>query len=210
MVYDKAMQEKMSNNFYLIGIDEAGRGPLAGPVAVGAVCVAIDDEDFKIFSHGVRDSKLLSAKQREEWFQKILLQTQKGKFSFSAAFSSADMIDTEGLTNAIRHALASALSKLKCKPEDTLILLDGGLRAPKRYPNQITIIRGDDIQPIISFASIAAKVLRDKKMIALAKKYPEYGFERHKGYGTREHYEMIAKHGILEGIHRKSFLGIVE
>jgi ribonuclease HII len=194
---------------YLVGVDEAGRGPLAGTVAVGVACVFFGDKNFKKFSRGVRDSKKLSERQREEWFVKMAKEKGKGKgFDFSVAFAGSEMIDTRGLSFAIRHALANALKKLRLPPEEAFILLDGGLRAPKKYLHQKTIIHGDDLEPIISLASVAAKVSRDKRMRALAKKYTEYGFEKHKGYGTKAHYEAIEKYGILEGIHRKSFLGI--
>ena len=207
-VYDKEMIKRTIPREvrYIVGIDEAGRGPLAGPVALGVACVCLDDKTFKKFSLGVRDSKKLSEKQREEWFAKMMTEKTKGNFSFAVSFASAEIIDTRGLSFAIRRALANALKKLNCSPEETLILLDGGLHAPKEFLYQKTIIHGDDIEPIISLASISAKVLRDRKMIALAKKYPEYGFERHKGYGTKAHYEALEKYGILEGIHRKSFL----
>jgi ribonuclease HII len=205
---------------YIIGVDEAGRGPLAGSVAVGLACVSVDNKNFKEFSRGVRDSKKLSEKQREAWFAKMMLEKKKwspsskkrctsahqGKFDFSVSFASAQMIDTRGLSFAIQYALSSVLKKLRCPPEKTLVLLDGGLHASKEYTHQKTIIHGDDIEPIISLASISAKVTRDRKMRALAKKYPEYGFEKHKGYGTKAHYKAIEKYGILEGIHRKSFL----
>ena len=193
---------------YVIGIDEAGRGPLAGPVSVGAACFCISDRRrFSVFSKGVKDSKKLNEKQREEWFTKMEKESSLGKLSFSVSFSSAEMIDTHGLSLAVRKALSETLVKLSRPSESTLILLDGALYAPKEYPFQKTIIHGDDIEPIISLASIAAKVLRDRKMRVLAKKYPEYGFEHHKGYGTKKHYEMVAKYGVLEGIHRKTFLG---
>jgi ribonuclease HII len=195
-----------SNIKYIIGIDEAGRGPLAGSVAVGTFCISADNKNFKKFSRGVRDSKKLSEEQREAWFIKMTLEKKLGKIDFAVAFTNAEMIDTKGLSFAIRHALASALKKLNLPPEETLVLLDGGLHAPKEYINQKTIIHGDDIEPIISLASISAKVTRDRKMRTLAKKYPEYGFEKHKGYGTKAHYKAIAKYGILEGVHRKSFL----
>ncbi|MFA5830975.1 MAG: ribonuclease HII [Candidatus Paceibacterota bacterium] len=192
---------------YVIGIDEAGRGPLAGPVSLGVACFCADDiRRFKKFSAGVRDSKKLSEKQREEWFAKMEEEMTLAEFSFAVSFSSSAVIDSRGLSFAIRRALSDALSALSRPPERTLVLLDGGLHAPEEYIFQETIIHGDDIEPIISLASIAAKVSRDRKMRALAKKYPEYGFEKHKGYGTREHYEMIEKYGVLEGVHRKSFL----
>jgi len=192
---------------YIIGIDEAGRGPLAGPVSVGAACFRISKRRrFVLFSKGVKDSKKLNEKQREVWFAKIEKEVFSEKFSFAVSFSSSEMIDTYGLSFAIKSALSKAIAKLSCPPESTLVLLDGSLHAPEEYIFQKTIIHGDDIEPIISLASIAAKVLRDRKMVALSKKYPEYGFERHKGYGTKKHYEMIKKYGILSGIHRKTFL----
>jgi ribonuclease HII len=133
-------------------------------------------------------------------------EKKQGNFVFAVSFGSAMMIDTRGITFAIRHALADSLKKLNRPPEQTLVLLDGGLRAPAEYAFQKTIVKGDEKEPVISLASIAAKVLRDKKLYALAKKYPEYGFEKHKGYGTSSHYAAIAKHGVLEKVHRKSFL----
>lgn len=191
---------------YIIGIDEAGRGPLAGPVAVGAFCIcAADVREFRKFSVGVRDSKKLSESLREEWFAKMLYQKKIGNFTFAVSFGSAGMIDRRGITFAIRHALAQSLKKIGCPPKETVVLLDGGLRAPEEYLFQKTIIQGDEKEPVISLASIAAKVLRDKKMIKLAKQHPEYGFEKHKGYGTKAHYEAIARDGILK-VHRKSFL----
>ncbi len=191
---------------YIVGIDEAGRGPLAGPVAVGAFSVCADFlHDFKKFSAGVKDSKQLTEKKREEWFAKIRKEKKEKKFSFAVSFASAGMIDKRGLSFAVRHALAASLKKSNCPPAQTLVLLDGGLRAPEEYAYQKTIIKGDEKEPVIALASIAAKVLRDRKMVALSKKYPEYGFEKHRGYGTAAHYEAISKYGVLE-VHRKSFL----
>lgn len=193
---------------YIIGIDEAGRGPLAGPVAVGAFCVGAGADsvrDFKKFSAGVKDSKKLSESQREGWFAKMLCEKKFGNISFAVSFASAGMIDRRGIVFAIRRALALSLKKLKVAPEQTLVLLDGGLRAPEEYTFQETIIKGDEKEPIIALASITAKVLRDRKMRALAKRYPQYGFEKHKGYGTAAHYAAIMCYGAL-GVHRKSFL----
>ncbi len=193
---------------YVIGIDEAGRGPLAGPVSVGAVCFCVSKRRrFSLFSKGVRDSKKLSEKQREEWFIRIEKEVSLKKFSFAVSFSSSEMIDTRGLSFAIRNALLETLEKLACPYKKTLILLDGSLHAPKEYPYQKTIIHGDDIEPVISLASIVAKVLRDRKMRAISQQYPEYGFERNKGYGTKKHYEMLRKYGVLKGVHRNTFLG---
>jgi ribonuclease HII len=193
---------------HIVGIDEAGRGPLAGPVAVGVFCISTQfaQKDFKKFSRGVRDSKKLTARKREDWFAKILSEKKNGNLSFAVSFASAQMIDRRGIVFAIRHAMKKALSTLPCDPSKTLVYLDGGLRAPEEFLFQETIIRGDDLIPEISLASIAAKVSRDALMLRLANKYPEYGFEKHKGYGTAKHYEKIKEYGVVEGVHRKSFL----
>jgi ribonuclease HII len=192
---------------YVVGVDEVGRGPLAGPLAVGAFCVPVERmRDFKKFSVGVRDSKKLSEKKREEWFGRILHGVGAKKFSFVVSFASTEIIDRHGLSFALHTTLSESLKKLKIPPTETLVLLDGGLYAPKEYLFQKTIIKGDEKEQIISLSSIAAKVLRDRKMVALAKKYPEYGFEKHKGYGTALHYDAILQFGEIEKIHRKSFL----
>lgn len=193
---------------HIVGIDEAGRGPLAGPVAVGVFCMSAEFArmDFKEFSRGVRDSKKLTASKREEWFAKILAEERGANISFAVSFASARMIDRRGIVFAIRSAMKKALCTLPCDPQNTLVYLDGGLRAPEEFLFQETIIHGDDRIPAISLASIAAKVTRDKLMLRVAKRYPKYGFEKHKGYGTAEHYKNIEKYGVLEGVHRKSFL----
>ncbi|MBI2120870.1 MAG: ribonuclease HII [Parcubacteria group bacterium] len=202
---------KTRENFrYIVGIDEAGRGPLAGPVAVGAFCARADFCGFKNFSAGVKDSKQLSEKKREEWYAKMLCEKELGNFSFAVSFASSGMIDRRGLSFALKHAIALSLEKLACPPEHTLVLLDGGLYAPAEYIFQETIIKGDEKEPVVSLASIAAKVLRDRMMIRLAKQHPVYGFEKHKGYGTAAHYIAIARHGVLEKVHRKSFLAKFE
>jgi ribonuclease HII len=193
-------------NIFLIGIDEAGRGPLAGPIAVGAFSIKSKDilKKFK----GVKDSKQLSEKQREEWFKQIKNEKAKGKISFAVSFSSAGTIDTKGLTHATKAALNRCLKRLEkhgFAAKNSRILLDGSLYAPSRYKNQKTIIDGDAKEPSIALASICAKVLRDRKMKRLAKKFPHYGFEIHKGYGTKAHYKAIKKYG-MSPIHRRSFL----
>jgi len=197
---------KQGISIFTIGIDEAGRGPLAGPISVGAFSVRSKDilKKFK----GVKDSKQLSEKQREEWFRKIKSEKAKGKILYAVSFSSAGIIDSKGITHATKAALNRCLKRLENKdfaPLKCKILLDGSLYAPSRYTNQKTIIDGDAKEPIIALASICAKVLRDRKMKRLAKKYPRYGFEMHKGYGTKAHYRAIKKHGISP-IHRRSFL----
>lgn len=205
-------------NYVIIGIDEAGRGPLAGPVSVAAVAVTVNAKPIyrnskqiqnlkfknsKLLKN-IRDSKKLSAKQREEWAEVI-----KKKFKYSVVMISAKTIDKIGISRAIKLATARLLRQLSTsevnsweKPD--LVLLDGSLKAPKKY-NQKTIIKGDEKIAIISAASIMAKTTRDAKMMRLHKKIPEYGFDKHKGYGTKLHYQKIKKHGV-SSIHRRTYL----
>jgi ribonuclease HII len=225
LVYNVFMQRKFKAKF-LIGIDEAGRGPLAGPVAVGAFAIR-SKEVLKMFK-GARDSKKMTPAAREAVFLKIKQAQKDGHVYYSVSYSSAGVIDKKGIVPAIKSALNRSLKKLergfvrglslykaryKGYPRyvrglslyNCHVLLDGSLKAPRRYVNQRTIIGGDDIEPVISLASICAKVLRDQKMMRVAKKYPQYGFEVHKGYGTKAHYKAIKKHGFSKE-HRKSFL----
>ncbi len=200
------MASSHKSKVFLIGIDEAGRGPLAGPISVGAFAVK-SKGSLKLFK-GVKDSKQLSEKQREKWFAIIRTHSKKGTVSYAVSFSNAATIDTKGLTRATRMAMGRSLKRLEANgfaPIDSRVLLDGSLYAPSKYVNQTTIIDGDAKEPIIALASICAKVLRDRKMKRLAKLYPQYGFEIHKGYGTKAHYKAIRKHGISE-LHRATFL----
>jgi ribonuclease HII len=206
------IRELLMKHKYVIGIDEAGRGPLAGPVSVGAVLFERDEyEKFKKENKETlagRDSKKLSEKKREEWFENIESRQGKalaGEFNFSVGFSSNKVIDTKGIVPAISIAIEKIFSEFNKKPEECLVLLDGNLKAPEEFKNQETIIKGDEKEPVISLASIVAKVSRDRYIVDLSKKYPEYGFEKHKGYGTKVHYEKIRKHGLCT-IHRRSFL----
>lgn len=191
---------------YIVGIDEAGRGPLAGPVAVGAVMVpSARLKEFISFFRGIKDSKKLSAQRRERWFGKIETAKKNGILEFKVSFSGSGTIDKRGINFAISRSINGTLRKLECPGNRSLILLDGGLRASADYRAQRTIIRGDEHVMIISVASIAAKVLRDRLMERFAREYPHYGFDEHKGYGTAEHFKKIRKHG-LSKIHRRSFL----
>ncbi len=193
---------------HLIGIDEVGRGPVAGPVAVCAAMVRFDNVRLKSKSVNkfkdlpkLRDSKRLTEKGREVWYEVL-----KDNITFQLSYASAKEIDKKGIAVCIRSLIQKNLKKLNVKPEEVLILLDGSLKVPAEYIHQETIIGGDDKEPIISFASIYAKVERDRLMIRMARKYPQYGFERHKGYGTQLHMQAIKKHGISE-VHRKTYLG---
>lgn len=187
---------------FLVGIDEAGRGPLAGPVAVGVVVVPVQF-DFNLLE-GVRDSKQMSGLGREIWFEKIRVFEEMHGLRHTVQFSSTRYIDEHGIVPAVRTAVARGLRALEVVPEHSELLLDGTLRAPQKFIYQKTIIRGDQTEPLISLASIAAKVRRDRLMHQHALRFPEYGFEVHKGYGTPAHREALNKHGLCD-IHRKSF-----
>lgn len=203
---------------FVIGIDEVGRGPLAGPVAVGAVCVYTEHcSRVKKLFPVVWDSKKLSAKAREAWLVRIREAEMAGFLTTAVAFVSPGVIDKKGIAPSIRMGLAKVLQNVGPSRFDldkshpcqgrtlTKVLLDGGLRAPAEYKNQQTIIKGDEKKLVIALASIVAKVARDARMVALGKKFPDYGFERHKGYGTRAHCEAIKKNGMMPH-HRRSFL----
>lgn len=184
---------------WTIGIDEAGRGPLAGPVSVGVFAVS---NNFNVAQlEGIRDSKQISEKKREEWYKALTTMEQ---CRCAVAFSSPQFIDTEGIVFAIQNALDRALAKLKLDPALCTVLLDGSLHAPKEYVSQKTIIRGDVTEPVISSAAILAKVKRDAYMKKVAGEYPLYLFEKHKGYGTKVHCEAIRTHGVSP-LHRVSF-----
>lgn len=202
---------------FLIGIDEVGRGPIAGPVAIGVVKLKV--ESLKVnteWGRGFKDSKKLSPKARGAWFEKIKEARNEGWLEYAVAFVAPSVIDKKGVVHAISAAITRALKDIDfsgpqlrgqaSKYGEVRVLLDGGLRAPAHYKDQETIIRGDEKELVIALASIVAKVMRDKRMVALAKKFPHHGFEQHKGYGTRAHYAAIKKHGITPH-HRKSFLG---
>ena len=191
-----------------IGIDEAGRGPLAGPVAVGVASFKTKDKRrLKRVFKKIRgkDSKKLTATDREKWFEIIKTEEEKGNLHFAVSFVGARTIDKKGIVFAIKTALIQSLKKIDANPKTTKILLDGGLHAPQKYQHQKTIIRGDESELSISLASIVAKVLRDRKMLRLSQKYPTYGFDKHKGYGTKYHCQQILKHGPSHE-HRISFL----
>ena len=183
---------------YIVGVDEVGRGPIAGPVAVCAV--ALTAEQIVQFA-GVRDSKQISENVREAWYAKA----KEAQIRCAVSFVSGAKIDRYGIVPSIRSALDASLAKLALDPSECEVLLDGGLRAPAQYIHQTTIIRGDATETAISLASIIAKVTRDAHMVSESNKYPLYGFETHKGYGTRAHYTALRAYGMSD-IHRRSFL----
>ncbi len=187
---------------HIVGIDEAGRGPLAGPVAVGLVRIS---EGFnKKFFKGIKDSKQLSADERELWYSLALEAKKRGELDFHAALVSEKVIDRHGIAYALRLGIKRSIEKLGIN-KDAQIFLDGALKAPVEFRHQLTVIRGDEKIPIISLASIVAKVTRDRWMVRLAKKFPEFNFDIHKGYGTEMHRTALRKYGRTV-IHRQSFL----
>ena len=186
---------------WIVGVDEAGRGPLAGPVTVGLVKIPADF-DWELVS-GVRDSKKISEKKREVIYKRVLeLHIQK-KLSYVVKSVSAKSIDSKGIAPAIRRSIEAGIADLECDPADTYIKLDGSLHAPAVY-EQETIIKGDDKEMVIGLASIMAKVTRDHYMVEQDMIYPKYGLAQHKGYGTKAHMAAIAEHGFTP-IHRQSY-----
>lgn len=179
------------------GIDEAGRGPLAGPVV--AACV-VPGEDFDII--GINDSKKLSARKREELFEQI---TSKA-LAYGVGMADNDIIDEINILNATKKAMAEAAAgaeKMLGRPIE-LLLIDAVVLDNTDTPHR-SIIKGDASSLAIAAASVIAKVTRDRLMERYDKEYPGYGFAGHKGYGTAAHYEAIASLGITP-IHRKTFL----
>jgi ribonuclease HII len=191
---------------YIIGVDEVGRGPLAGPVTVCACMVTKKHHDYiKKECKDIDDSKKLSEQKRNH-FNRLAHQLKKeGTLFFACSSVSAPVIDARGITYAIRLALSRSLAKLSHEREHTKVFLDGGLKAPHTYIHQETIIGGDGTQWLISLASVIAKCYRDKAMVRYSKQYPEYGFDQHKGYGTQQHRNALKKYGVCP-LHRKTWV----
>ena len=192
---------------HIVGIDEAGRGPLAGPVAVGIVVIPSNPSTAlrtRKFFKGIKDSKQLTHEERELWYSLALEAKKKGELDFHASLVSERVIDRHGISYALRLGIKRCLEKLGVNPTSQ-IFLDGALKAPIQFKHQLTVIRGDEKIPIISLASVVAKVTRDRRMVRLAKKFPEFSFEINKGYGTRLHLSALEKYGRTV-IHRQSFL----
>jgi len=175
----------------IAGVDEAGRGPLAGPVVAAAVVL-----DPAFISDGIADSKALDAKSRQSVYQAIVATARVG-----IGVAGVDRIDSDNILNASLWAMAQAVALLDCRPR--LVLVDGN-RSPHLDCATRAIVQGDAKCFSIAAASIVAKVTRDAMMAELARDYPDYGFDRHKGYGTREHHAAIARHGVTPH-HRRSF-----
>lgn len=182
----------------IAGIDEVGRGCLAGAVVAGAVVL----DPAKPLPEGLNDSKKLSKKRREA----IAHELRESAFSWSVGMAEAEEIDETNILQATKEAMARAISGLD--PEPDFLLIDGYPVKRLELPQQ-AIIKGDSVSASIAAASIIAKVYRDKLMSELDLVYPEYGFAKHAGYGTKAHFEALRRHGACP-IHRKSFKGVVE
>jgi len=178
---------------FIAGIDEAGRGPLAGPVCVAAV---IMPHNMRV--DGVNDSKKVSEKKREELYEKIVSEA----VAYNVVFVGHKEIDRINILEATRLGMEQAYAGLSVKPE--IVFIDAVSKVKTAAPN-VPIIRGDELSYNIAAASILAKVSRDKLMIEYDKKFPLYGFCRNKGYGTEEHIAAIKAYGLCE-IHRLTFV----
>ena len=186
-------EHKYSEYHAICGIDEAGRGPLAGPVYAAAVILPND-----IIIKGINDSKKLSEKKREELFEEI---TEKA-IAYNIFSVDEKRIDEINILNATYEAMNGAVNGLSTAPN--FVLIDGNRISGMEIPHE-TVVKGDSKSISIAAASILAKVSRDRFICQMAEKYPEYGFEKHKGYGTKAHNEAILKYGPCP-IHRRTFL----
>lgn len=177
----------------ICGVDEAGRGPLAGPVCAAAVILP---PHLRI--PGLNDSKKLSDKRRRELFPMICDQA----LAYGIAFATEQEIDEINILHATFLAMERALAQLKIRPD--LVLIDGNRQKDFGLPVK-TVVKGDSLSANIAAASVLAKVTRDDFMVRQAEQFPEYGFEIHKGYGTKAHYAALEQYGACP-IHRKTFL----
>ncbi|HEU4677224.1 MAG TPA: ribonuclease HII [Candidatus Paceibacterota bacterium] len=187
---------------YIVGVDEAGRGPLAGPVAVGAVVVS-HDFDWALLP-GVDDSKRVPAVERLRIYGEAKALKASGVLDYAVSLVAPSVIDRAGIVRAVARGISRSLSKLALDPTLVEVRLDGLLRAPRAYGFQRTIVGGDGLEKVIGLASIMAKVTRDRFMERVARRYPHYGFDAHKGYGTPEHRKAILEHDLCP-LHRRSY-----
>ena len=189
--YERALYAE--GRFFIAGVDEVGRGPLAGPVVTAAVILP---KDFSLL--GVDDSKKLSAKRRDELFEEI----KSAALCWAIGRRDNICIDKINILEATKEAMAEAIHKLSIVPDH--VLIDAVTLKNLNIP-QTAIIRGDSTSVSIAAASILAKVTRDREMVAYHEQYPWYAFDSNKGYGTKAHYDGLDAHGLCP-LHRKSFL----
>ena len=196
LLYERTAREE---GYTLVcGVDEAGRGPLAGPVFAAAVILPPDT-----IIEGVNDSKKLSEKKREALFDVI----REKALAYGIAAADHSEIDDINILNATYLAMRRAVEMLEPAPD--LIIVDGNRLPPDLPAEGRTLVKGDALCHSIACASILAKVSRDRFMLAMAEKYPQYQFEKHKGYGTAAHIAALREHGVCP-IHRRSFLKKIE
>lgn len=188
--YENALVQSGCN--YIAGIDEAGRGPLAGPVVVAGVIMPLDE-----VIDGVNDSKKLSAKKRDELFDKIMSKA----LDVQVAIIDCKVIDEINILNATKRGMLQCIDGFA---QVDKVLIDA-VKLDAKVPT-LSIIHGDALSYNIAAASIVAKVTRDRLMLEYDKQYPQYGFAKHKGYGTAEHIVALKKYGPCD-IHRRSFIG---
>ena len=189
--YEHACAEQGYN--IICGIDEAGRGPLAGPVCAAAVILPMDLE-----IEGLNDSKKLSEKRREALYDIIIDKA----IAYGIGFASEEEIDEINILQATFLAMRRAADQLSVKPD--MVLVDGNREPELEFPVK-TIVKGDSLSANIAAASILAKVTRDRLMVKLDEEFPQYGFAVHKGYGTKAHYAALSEHGMCPS-HRRTFL----
>ena len=195
LLYEKQEQEK--GRFLIAGVDEVGRGPLAGPVCVACVMMPLDD-----IIEGVDDSKKISEKKREQLFEEI----KEKAICYSIQMVNEQIIDEINILEATKLAMKNAIESMDVKPDVVLVDAISKLDVDAEIRG---IIKGDALSYSIGCASILAKVTRDRLMCDLAKEYPEYGFEKHKGYGTKQHIEALKEYGPCV-YHRLSFLKFLD
>ena len=206
----KTLERKLLADGYgqVVGVDEVGMGCLAGPVVVCAVALtnAFYKRSHKKL-HGVRDSKMLLPRQREDFAHRLMSEKD---LVYALAYSHPKTIDKINIYNAARQAMKKAVLKLKPNLNlKSIVLVDGKTKIKGLSTEQTPIVKGDRKVFAIACASIIAKVYRDKMMTKYAKKFPGYGFEKHKGYGTKEHQVQLAKLGPCP-IHRRSFAPVAK
>ncbi|MBI4134929.1 MAG: ribonuclease HII [Candidatus Sungbacteria bacterium] len=193
------MDKRWTKRSYVGGIDEAGRGPLAGPVSVAMV---VAPKGFRFWHPKlgrIKDSKKLTAKGRLLWY---VFLTSHPKLSWVHSYVTCRVIDRVNVARAIDRGVKRL--GIRCKPVPDFVFLDGSLHFTDAIPHKV-VVKGDEKIPIVSAASIIAKVRRDRHMVKMAKKFPQYSFDVHKGYGTRRHIELIKSFG-PSPLHRTTFI----
>lgn len=196
-----------SYNELVAGVDEAGRGPLAGPVVAGAVVILDKNLPEDFLSH-LDDSKKLTPAKREKLYAQLFQLREEGKVDFGIGEANVEEIDHLNILQATFLAMNRAFSQLKVKVNRAII---DGNQHPKGFPvANDTVVKGDAKSYSIAAASILAKVYRDHYMGDLAKKYPHYLFDKNAGYGTKAHIEALKQYGAVKGVHRESFNPVPE